>query len=260
VIDRRDPAPGNLVFLAVLIVFFAFHLEDEGSTVLESDQVIRFEMMLGSFILIRNQQERPIVSHIAEDMVGLLLQIEGSGLLPGAVQDNSVNVGANRAVHIAFRRKINIGCSADRLIAVEDRQERRFAFLLIGYNGVKKQFFDATDIFLQTQFTLMLPPEVNLFGDVPGDNPENLWKKLMPCQSACSGVSLDGGLFSLTHQGGNNMPGDFKFDLLQVVTSPVFCTVMFDIFTYAAAMYTILQMIRHDPYKCCGSNPFCPHG
>ncbi len=75
VIDRHDPAPRSLVFLSILIVFFAFHLQNQGLAAFETDQIIRFIVMLGAFIFIRDQEKGTVVSDITENMIGLLLQI-----------------------------------------------------------------------------------------------------------------------------------------------------------------------------------------
>jgi len=55
-------------------------------------------------------------------MVGLLFQVEGGCLLPGAVQDNCVHVGVPGAVDVAFCREVYVRRRADGFVPVQDRQ------------------------------------------------------------------------------------------------------------------------------------------
>lgn len=111
IIHRRDPAAGSLVFLAVLVVLFALHLQDDRLAVTEADDLVRLKMVLGALVFAGNQQERPVVSHVTENMVRLHLQVEGGGLFPGAVQNDGVDVGVLRTVDVPFRREVHIACS-----------------------------------------------------------------------------------------------------------------------------------------------------
>ena len=122
VVDSRYPAPGGLIFGPVLFVFFALHFQNKGFTAPETDQIIRFEMMLDALILVGNQQEGPVVSHVAENVVSLLFQIERGGLFPGTVQDDGIHVGAPGAVDVPFCREVHVRRRADGLVPVQDRQ------------------------------------------------------------------------------------------------------------------------------------------
>lgn len=81
VVHRHHPPLRGLMLGAVLVVFFAFDFQDKGLSVLEADKVIRLVTMRDALVLVGDQQERPVVAHVASDEVGQLFQAGSRRLL-----------------------------------------------------------------------------------------------------------------------------------------------------------------------------------
>src|SRR4030042_3358749 len=183
-------------------------------------------------------------------MVGLQLQMEGSGLFPGAVENNGVDVRALRAVDAAFRRKIDIAGGTNGLVAVQDRQERRLTLLFIRNNGVQESLPDPADILLQAELAGILPSEVHLFGDVAADNFKDLGEKLVPRQPPCPRAPAHGGLLALADQGRDDLAGDLELNLLEMILCVELLPIVLHIFPDPAPTNAALQMVCHDPDEC----------
>ena len=82
IVDRRNPPSGGLVFGSVPIVLFALCLKDGRLPVLHPDQVVGFVVVLNALVLVGDQEKRTVIPDVTEDMICLLLQIEGRRLFP----------------------------------------------------------------------------------------------------------------------------------------------------------------------------------
>ena len=70
------------MFCSVLVILFALGLKNGCLSTLHADQVVGFVVVLNAFVLVRNQEKGTVIPDVAENMIGLALQLEGRCLFP----------------------------------------------------------------------------------------------------------------------------------------------------------------------------------